>query len=48
MPLDSGTAMVQRNLFGTVLAQLKAKLGQMEQQFWWEVLYNLNVLHVGA
>jgi hypothetical protein len=26
MPLDSGTAMVQRNLFGGVLAQLEAKM----------------------
>jgi len=24
------------------------EIGQMEQQFCWEVLYNLYVLHVGA
>jgi hypothetical protein len=30
--------------FGTV----RGEIGQMEQQFCWEVLYNLYVLHVGA
>jgi hypothetical protein len=25
-----------------------SEIGQMEQQFCWEVLYNLYVLHVGA
>ena len=30
--------------FGTV----RGGIGQMEQQFCWEVLYNLYVLHVGA
>jgi hypothetical protein len=44
MTLDSGTAMVQSILFGTVEGQI----GMVEQHFRWEVLYNLYVLHVGA
>jgi hypothetical protein len=48
LPLDSGTAMVQWNLILHSFGTVGGEIGQMEQQFCWEVPYNLYGLHVGA